>query len=126
LSLLIAAWRATGDERYLKDAGRVAGFVDRVLLDGRGGFVSAQVGDRELEPAANGVAIRAWLAWAAAHDRDPRLRDFALKSIDRVWETSFDPLGVLLRRGTMGEVLTWPQLADQVEMGRALIVAWRM
>lgn len=125
LSALVAAWKATGDERYRKDASRVAGFMDRVLLDGRGGFVSAQVGDRELEPAANGVAIRAWLTFASV-DADPRVRDFAFKSIERVWQTCYDPLGVLLRRGSMGEVMMWPQLGDQVEMGRALVHAWRM
>jgi len=125
LALLLAAWRATGDERYRKDAARVAGFMDRVLLDGRGGFVSAQVGDRELEPAANGVAIHAWLTWAAAN-ANPVTRDFALRSIERVWETCFDPLGVLLRRGSLGEVLTWPRLPDQVEMGRALLLSWRL
>jgi uncharacterized protein YyaL (SSP411 family) len=125
LSVLLGAWKETGDPRYRSEAGRVAGFVDRVLVDGRGGFVSGQVGDRELEPAANGIAIRAWLAWAAS-DGDPRKRDFALRSIERVWETCFDPLGVLLRRGSMGEVMAWPQLEDQVEMGRALIYAWRV
>ncbi len=125
LAVLLAAWRATGDERYRKDAGRAAVFIDRVLLDGRGGFVSAQVGDRELEPAANGVAIHAWLTWAAVNT-DTRTRDFALRSIERVWETCFDPLGVLLRRGNLGEVLAWPQLSDQVEMGRALVLSWRL
>jgi uncharacterized protein YyaL (SSP411 family) len=125
LAMLIAAWRATGEERYRKDAGRVAGFMDRVLLDGRGGFVSAQVGDRELQPAANGVAVHAWLGWAASN-ADPAPRDFALRSIERVWQTCFDPLGVLLRRGSMGEVLEWPRLSDQVEMGRALVLSWRL
>ena len=125
LGMLLAAWRTTGDERYQKDAARVAGFMDRVLLDGRGGFVSAQVGDRVLEPAANGIAIHAWLDWAAAK-RDPASRDFALRSIERVWATCFDPLGVLLRRGNLGEVTMWPQLTDQVEMGRALVFSWRL
>ena len=125
LAVLLAAWRATGDERYRKDAGRVANFMDRVLLDGRGGFVSAQVGDRDLEPDANGVAIHAWLTWAAANT-NPVARDFAIRSIERVWETCFDPLGVLLRRGNLGEVLAWPRLADQVEMGRALLLSWRL
>jgi uncharacterized protein YyaL (SSP411 family) len=125
LAVLLAAWRATGDERFRRDAGRVAGFMDRVLLDGRGGFVTAQVGDRHLEPAPNGVAIHAWLDWAAANT-DPATRDFALRSIDRVWESCFDPLGVLLRRNGMGDVLAWPQLADQVEMGRALVHSARL
>jgi uncharacterized protein YyaL (SSP411 family) len=125
LMVLLSAWKETGDPQYKKDAFRVAGFMDRVLLDGRGGFVSAQVGDRELVPAANGVAIRSWLALAAV-DGDPRIRDFSLRSIERVWETSFDKLGVLLRRGSISEVMEWPQLDDQVEMGRALLYAWRL
>jgi uncharacterized protein YyaL (SSP411 family) len=71
------------------------------------------------------VAIHAWLSWAAAN-ADPATRDFSLKSIERVWETCFDPLGVLLRRGSMGDVLAWPQLMDQVEMGRALLLSARL
>ena len=125
LSALVAAWQVTGDNRYRRDAERVAGFMDRVLLDGRGGFVAAQVGDRGLEPAANGIAIHAWLAWGAASG-DRNLRDFALRSIERVWAISYDALGVLLRRGDFGEILTHPRLEDQVEMGRALVLAWHL
>lgn len=119
---LLVAWRTTGDERYLRDAKRVAGFVDRVLIDGRGGFVAAPVGDRNLEPAANGAAIHAWLTWAASSG-DTRNRDFVNRSIERVWESCFDPKGVLLRRGDFGEVVMAPQLLDQVEMGRALVLS---
>jgi uncharacterized protein YyaL (SSP411 family) len=122
LANLVAAWQATGDEAYRRDARGVAGFVDRQLIDGRGGFVAAPVGDRTLDPAANGLAIHAWLTWAAATG-DPRVRDFALRSIERVWETCFDPRGVLLRRGDFGEVTMPPQLVDQVEMGRALVLS---
>jgi len=124
LANLVAAWRVSGQASYRRDAQRVAGFTERVLLDGRGGFVTAQVGDRTLEPASNGIAIHAWLMWGAATG-DPRTRDFALRSIDRVWESCFDPLEVLLRRGTFGEVLVFPQLVDQVEMGRGLLLAYR-
>jgi len=122
LTNLVAAWHATGDPQYRRDAQRVAGFVDRQLIDGRGGFIAAPVGDRNLEPAANGVAIHAWLDWAAATG-DPMLRDFALRSIERVWTTCFDSRGVLLRRGDFGEVVMAPQLMDQVEMGRALVLS---
>lgn len=124
LELLTLAWKGTGDERWRERALKVAGYMDRILLDGRGGFVAAQVGDRGLVPASNGVAIHAWMRWAAATG-DPRARDFALRSIDRVWETCHDPVGVLLRRGDFGEVTEWPQLADQVEMGRALLFSWK-
>jgi uncharacterized protein YyaL (SSP411 family) len=125
LELLTLAWKTTGDDRWRERAVRLAGYMDRILLDGRGGFVAAQVGDRGLVPAANGVAIHAWMRWAAATG-DPRARDFALRSIDRVWDTCHDPIGVLLRRGDFGEVTEWPQLADQAEMGRALLFSWQV
>ena len=121
LELLLTA-AAHGDHEYHADAARVADFVDRVLLDGRGGFVTAQVGDRDLVPAANGVAIHAWLTWAA--DRlDRATRDFALRSLDRVWETCWDPSIGLVRRNSFGEISSQPRLEDQVEMGRALVLS---
>jgi uncharacterized protein YyaL (SSP411 family) len=125
LELLIQAWQATGDESYRRDATRVVAWFDRVLIDGRGGFVSAAVGDRDLEPDANGQAIHAWLMWAAV-SQDPRQRDFALKSLDRVWTTCWTPGFGLMRKNSFGEVLREPLLADQVEMGRALVLAARM
>lgn len=121
LELLLTA-AAQGDRGYHADAARVADFFDRVLLDGRGGFVSAQVGDRDLVPAANGIAIHAWLTWAA--DRlDRGTRDFALRSLDRVWETCWDPSIGLVRRNSFGEIASEPRLDDQVEMGRAFVLA---
>ncbi|MBI1797642.1 MAG: hypothetical protein HYR74_11415 [Candidatus Eisenbacteria bacterium] len=120
---LVIAWRTTGDDRWRRDAARVVNYCDRVLLDGRGGFITAQVGDRTLQPAANGIAIHAWLAWASATG-DPRPRDFALRSLDRVWGTGMDEaLGVLIRRDDFGAVAAMPQLADQIETGRALLFA---
>ena len=86
LENLIDAWQLGRDEKERRVAARVADYMDRVLADGRGGFVAGQVGDRQLQPEANGYAIRAWLRWAAANG-DPRMRDFACKSLDRVWET---------------------------------------
>jgi uncharacterized protein len=125
LENLIQAYQQTGDERYRGDAARVVDWFERVLLDGRGGFVAAQVGDRELQPDANGVAIHAWLRWAAL-TRDSRRRDFALKSLDRVWETCWTSQYGLLRRNSFGEVDHEPQLTDQVEMGRAFLLAARL
>lgn len=122
---LARAWRATGDGRYRKDAARVVDFMERVLLDGRGGFVTAQVGDRELEPGPNGMAIRAWLQWAAI-DLDRSRRDFALRSLDRVWETSWNPNLGLVVTNSFGEVLRAPRLEDQVEMGRACLFAFQL
>lgn len=122
LEMYIAAWRATGDERWRREAARVVDYFERVLLDGRGGFVAEQAGDREMVPEANGYATHAWLSWAAVN-ADGRVRNFALTSLDRVWDECWvDGLG-LLRRGTFGQVLDKPQLVDQVEMGRAFVLA---
>ena len=122
---LVRAWRATKDDRYRKDGARVVDYMERVLLDGRGGFVTAQVGDRELVPSANGIAIRAWLQWAAI-DADRARRNFALRSLDRVWETSWHPALGLVVTNSFGEVLRVPRLEDQVEMGRAFVFAYQL
>jgi uncharacterized protein YyaL (SSP411 family) len=121
LELLLAA-AERGDRGSRAAAARVADFFDRVLLDGRGGFVTAQVGDRDLVPAANGVAIHAWLVWAAA-GLDRGTRDFALRSLDRVWQTCWNPAVGLVRRNDFGEISSEPRLDDQVEMGRAFVLA---
>jgi uncharacterized protein YyaL (SSP411 family) len=122
LELLLAAASVEQGRGYRADAARVADFFERVLLDGRGGFVTAQVGDRDLVPAANGVAIHAWLTWAAAR-LDRGTRRFALRSLDRVWETCWDPTVGLVRRNDFGEIQSEPRLDDQVEMGRAFVLA---
>ena len=125
LELLITAWRASGDPAYRTQAAHVVDFVERILLDPRGGFVVSQVGDREPLPEPNGRMIHAWLEWASV-TADPRLRDFALRSIDRVWsEPWVDGVG-LLRRGVFGESRVRAQLVDQAELGRALVLAARL
>ncbi|MEK7329951.1 MAG: hypothetical protein AAB113_04035 [Candidatus Eisenbacteria bacterium] len=125
LENLIQAWRLTSEPEYRQDAARVADFFDRVLLDGRGGFIPGQASGFDLVPEANGLAIHAWLEWAAA-TTDRARRDFSLMSLDRVWDTCWVPDLGLLRRGSFGEVLKPPQLVDQVEMGRAFMLAARL
>lgn len=122
---LVRAWRASGEDRHCADAARVVDYMERVLLDGRGGFVTAQVGDRDLDPGANGVAIQAWLRYSAAR-LDRRRRDFALQSLDRIWETSWQPEVGLVMCNSFGEVLREPHLVDQVEMGRAYLLAYQL
>ncbi len=122
LEALVDAWQLTGATRARARAARVVDFMERVLADGRGGFVAAQVGDRDLVPADNGLAIHAWLRWAAATN-DLRARGFALRSIDRVFATCTDTSFGVVRRGSFGELLKPPQLIDQVEMGRACLLA---
>jgi len=122
LENLIDAWQHGGGEENRRRAARIADFMDRVLLDARGGFVAGQVGDRQLVPEATGFAIRAWLRWAAAN-ADPRLRDFAWKSLDRVWQECWNEGLGLMRRDALGRRERAPLLVDQCEMGRAHILA---
>ncbi len=121
LENLIDAWRQGGGEAERRTAARVADYMDRVLADGRGGFVAGQMGDRDLVPEANGYAIRAWLRWAAVNS-DPRVRDFALKSLDRVWESCWSQGFGLIRRDAFGESPSAPLLVDQAQMGRAFVL----
>jgi uncharacterized protein YyaL (SSP411 family) len=122
LENLMDAWDATGDPAYQKAGVRAVDFFDRVLMDGRGGFQFGQVGDIELYPEPNGYAIHAYVRWAA-QTGEKRFLDFAMRSIERVWENCWEDNGGLLRKGTFGEVLKVPTLNDQVEMGRALLAA---
>jgi uncharacterized protein YyaL (SSP411 family) len=125
LENLISAWRLTQDPQYRAEAAQVADYFDRVLLDGRGGFIPGQGAGFDVVADANGVAIRAWLEWASA-TTDRLKRDFALKSLDRVWEACWVPEVGLIRRGSFSEVLGPPMLVDQVELGRALVLAARL
>lgn len=110
---------AVADRRAIR---QILDYFDRVLLDARGGFVAGQIGDREMVPAANGTAIRATLRWAAASG-EPHWRDFAWKSLDRLWAQNWTGEFGFLRRGTFNEALSVPRLDDQVEMGRAFVMA---
>lgn len=121
LENLVDAWQRGGSDENRKVTARVADYMDRVLTDGRGGFVAGQVGGRSLVPEVNGQAIRAWLRWAAA-TADPRTRDFALRSLDRVWASCWaEGLG-LMRPDEFGQASGAPRLVDQTEMGRAFVL----
>ena len=122
LENLVEAWQETGNRAYRVKAAQVVDYMDRVLLDGRGGFIDGQVGSRDLVPGSNGRAIRSWLVWAAAI-ADARPRDFALRSLDRAWEEVWHPELGMQRRGELGNLEKQLQLEDQVEMGRAYVLA---
>lgn len=122
LENLIDAWERTNDTRYWVSAVRLLEFAERNVVDGRGGFTSDPVGDQDLVPQVNGVAIHAWLKWWAA-GRDPKRRDFALRSIDRLWHDAWSDTVGFVRTNSFGELLAWPQLTDQTEMGRALVMS---
>ncbi len=122
LASLIRAWAVTGETRYWVSAVRLLEFAERNVVDGRGGFVPDPVGDMQLIPEVNGVAIRSWLLWWAV-GRDARHKTFAHKSLDRVWEVCWmDSVG-FVRHDAFNEPLEWPLLLDQAEMGRALLMS---
>lgn len=118
VDLMEAGAGANAEER----AGQVIDYMERVLLDGRGGFMPAQGGDQFLVPEINGLVIHPWLRYCALTG-DRRRRDFALKSLDRLWDYEWnDELG-LMRKGDFDEVIGPPMLIDQVEAGRAALLA---
>jgi len=122
IEVFLAAYSASGDSTFLKAASRTSRFLERNVLDARGGFAIGPAAPTDLIPEANGAAIRAWLRWYAITG-NPVRRDFALKSLSRVWNVTWkDSLG-FVRVNTFGDVLEWPNLSDQVEMGRAFVLA---
>lgn len=125
LEMLIAAWRATGDEEYRRRAAELVRYSQNVLADPRGGFVVDEVGDRDPRPEPNGRMIQAWLEWAAVTG-DPRLRSYAWLSLDRTWETSWTNGLGLVQVGVFGDTRVHAWLVDQAEMGRALVMSARL
>ena len=124
LELLAIAARLPGGGVWGHDGRTVADYFDRVLVDPHGGFVTGQVGSRDLEPEANGDALQGWWRWSALLE-DPRRRDFCWKTLDRLWSECRDADLGMVRRDTWGTIRDPSLLADQVEMGRALLFAWQ-
>jgi len=122
LENLVDLMQAGGGETAEKHAAQVIDYFERVLLDGRGGFMPGQIGDRFLIPDVNGLAIHAWMRWCAATG-DARRRDFGLLSLDRLWSKTWDDRFGLMRKGDFDVVLGPPQLTDQVEAGRAYLLS---
>lgn len=122
LENLIDAWQVTGSATYKSRARQAVDYFDRFLLDGRGGFMQGQFGGFTLVPEANGHAIHAWMRWASSTNDDMKKR-FGLKSIDRVWEMCWDSDLGLMRKDELGTFTSPPLLIDQVEMGRACMLA---
>lgn len=123
--LLMTSSQMGGGDAQRRMARDLYGYFQRVLAEGRAGFVWGQVGDRQLYPEPNGLAIRAYLRWAAMTN-DPRPRDYALRSIDATWEHAWRPMGGFWRRNFLEDIPKSATLADQVAMGRALVMAVRL
>lgn len=111
----VADWEA--DRRWVDD------YFDRVLIDPRGGVFVGQVGDRELEPEANGLALQAWWRWGVLQ-QDAKRRAFAWATLDRVWSQCRDLELGMVRRDVWGKIHDPSLLADQSEFGRGCLFAY--
>lgn len=107
-----------GDER------RIVDYFERVLIDPRGGFLNGQGGSQDLEPESNGLALQAWWRMGVRAE-EPKRRAFAFLSTERVWASCRDEELGMVRRDTWGKMRDPSLLADQAEMGRALLFAWQ-
>jgi uncharacterized protein YyaL (SSP411 family) len=124
LELLTRAAAIPGGAWYERDARRVVDYAERQLMDPRGGFVTSQVGSRDLEPESNGIALTGWWRWAV-HTSDQRRRNFAFKSNDRLWRDCRDEELGMVRRDNWGKVREGALLADQSEIGLAFLHGWQ-
>lgn len=119
LELLVLAPGAAGDAER-----RVVDYFERVLVEPRGGYLTGQGGSQDLEPEANGLALQAW--WRlGARDADSTRRAFGWKSGEQVWNVCHDAEFGFVRKDTWGKIREPSLLADQAEMGRAYLFAWR-
>lgn len=121
---LLARVAGRKGETFERDGRRVADYAERVLVDPAGGFVTSQVGSRDLEPESNGAALLGWWRWAV-HTSDARRRDFAFRSLDRLWNDCRESDLGLVRRDKWGKVREPSLLPDQAEMGRAYLAGWQ-
>lgn len=121
---LLARVAGRRDETFARDARRVVDYCERQLVDPSGGFVTSQVGSRDLEPESNGAALRGWWRWAV-QTSDAKRRDFAFRSHERLWRDCREPDLGFVRRDTWGKVREPSLLPDQAEMGRAFLLGWQ-
>jgi uncharacterized protein YyaL (SSP411 family) len=120
LEVLTQALAIEHDPLLEHDAQRVLEYFDRLLTDPRGGFYNGQMGSREFEPEANGIALQGWIRWAAAHD-DARRRGHAWRTTDMLWNTCREEDLGMVRRDTWGTIHDPSILSDQVEMARGCL-----
>jgi uncharacterized protein YyaL (SSP411 family) len=128
LRLYADASETLGAARFGARALDVAGFLQDVLADREdGGWSASQRGDdgrldRTIFTDANAVAVSATLR-AAALFADDALRDFALKSLERVLLAAYKPGGGVAHYLDGGAQVRG-LLTDQVAMGAALLDAF--
>jgi hypothetical protein len=145
LAVYLHAYQATGREEYRKTAVEIVHYVNTTLSDQEaGGFYGSQDADEEYYKLSgtertsakppyvdrafytnwNGLMIRAYLEAAPLLD-DLRLMPFALKSINRILDESYDPnVGVIHHYLSGGKPYLRGLLIDQVSFGDALVKAY--
>lgn len=125
LELLTLAGALPGGRAWRRDQSFVEDHFERVLQDPRGGFFTGQIAMADLEPESNGVGLQAW--WrAGAAAADPSHRDFARRTFARLWGSSHHPELGMVRRDRLGTIREPSILLDQVEVGRAHLLAWQV
>jgi uncharacterized protein YyaL (SSP411 family) len=145
LAVYLHAYQATGREEYRKNVVEIVDYVSTTLSDQEaGGFYGSQDADEEYYKLSgsertnakppyvdrtiysnwNGLMIRAYLEAAPVLD-DPRLMPFALKSIKRILDESYDPnVGVIHHYLSSGKPHLRGLLIDQISFGDALVKAY--
>ncbi len=118
------AYWLTGDETHRRNAQRTADYLDRVLIDPRGEFHSAQSGGSEFSAEASGRGARAYLTYYRLSGKE-NYRRFALHALDHAWENAWDPAAGFVHPAQVGKA-TAGLLADAVFMGEALLEAYRV
>ena len=120
LEVLTQALAMAPDAMFERDARRVVEYFDRLLTDPRGGFYNGQLGSREFEPEANGIALQAWMRWAVRQD-DARRRDMAWRTSDMLWNACRENDLGMVRRDIWGTIHEPALLSDHVEMARGCL-----
>ncbi len=124
LELLMLARARTPDASWKHDIAFVTDHFERVLQDPRGGFFTGQIATMDLEPESNGAGVQAWIR-AGALTEDPARREFARRTMRRLWGSSHhEDLG-LVRRDRLGTIREPSLLLDQTEVGRAHLFLWQ-
>lgn len=144
LAAYLHAYQATGREEYRTTAVGCIEYINTTLCDQEaGGFYGSQDADEEYYELPriertyaetphvdrtiytnwNGLMITAYLEAAPLLD-EPRLMQFALKSIDRILDESYDDAGVTYHYLSDGKPHLPGLLVDQIAFSLALVKAY--
>jgi uncharacterized protein YyaL (SSP411 family) len=120
---LDAFW-LTGDEQHSRLAREVVAYVQRAMVDPRGGFMPGRVWRQALWAEPTGRGARAYLRFYRASG-ERSWREFALRSLDRTWESSWDSTLGFVRLAEVGPG-TAGHVVDLVTFGEGLLEAYEI